>query len=128
MSTRALVLFAALLFEYDDLLVLAVGNDSGLGPALPGSQQGFELNRTARVGLEEGTRIVCPSSTRNCLPPALIIACDIFFYLSDDSNRLNKSEKSDIIGNTQVNSKPRGFISGPPPIRSSGHFWSGSTP
>src|SRR6185503_13347862 len=40
----------------------------------------------------EGTRTVCPSSTTNCLPPDLIIACDIFFYLSDGANTHRKVE------------------------------------
>ena len=54
MPARALVLFAPLLFENDDLLVLAVRNDSGLSRILTGSQQRFELNRAAGIGFDSG--------------------------------------------------------------------------
>src|SRR6185369_14717172 len=56
-------------------------------PELSKPSNSIELPGSADM---EGTRIVWPSSTRNCFPPALITACDITVYLSDDLNRHRK--------------------------------------
>src|SRR6185295_5486906 len=56
-------------------------------PVLSSASSSTELPASAWI---EGTRIVWPSSTRNCFPPAFITACDILIHLSDESGRRRK--------------------------------------
>jgi hypothetical protein len=61
MTASALVLFAPLLLEHDDLLILAVADDGGLSslsPVVNNVSSSIELPASAS---SEGTRIVWPS-------------------------------------------------------------------
>jgi hypothetical protein len=56
MTARALVLFAALFLEDNDLLIFAVRHDGGgnLAIARPGAEQRLELDRAAGIGRNGG--------------------------------------------------------------------------
>ena len=80
MALFAFVLFAAFLFENDDLIASAVFDDRCFDRAPPppalsfADEKSVDLNLLSSLCTIVGTRSVSPLSTANCFPPVLIIA------------------------------------------------------